>query len=70
MTGTTITFTKGLAALTNPDASYTIEESTDLVTWNAAVSQLASDTPVSIAYDVATGGHSKHFVCLKVVQVP
>lgn len=70
VTGSTLTYTKGADALANHDVSFTIEESTDLITWNVATTQLASDTTPTIAYDLATGGHSKHFVRLKVVQVP
>jgi len=67
-TGSTLTFTKGAMAKVDSNVAYTIEESTNLVTWGAPTlgSVVYGDT---ITYTYPSG-HAKVFARLKVIQTP
>jgi autotransporter-associated beta strand protein len=71
LTGNTITFTKGSAAITNADVSWVIETSTTLAagSWTAEVTQLPGNAALTIAYGFNPGTPVKKFARLKVVQV-
>jgi autotransporter-associated beta strand protein len=69
LSGNVLTFTKGSDAVANGDVNFMIEESGDLVSWSAVVTQNAPDASPSISYTLPTG-RSKEFVRLKVTQTP
>jgi hypothetical protein len=67
---TTLTYTKGTAALTaNPAVVYTVEGSSDLVTWNTTglTSTTTGNTTVTTDSTIVTGG-LKRFLRLKVTN--
>jgi autotransporter-associated beta strand protein len=72
LAGNTLTFTKGSAAITNADVSWTIETSETLEagSWMSAVTQAAGNASASIAYSFTPGTPVKKFARLKVVQAP
>jgi len=69
----TLTFSKGDMAQGDSNLTYSIEESTDLVTWTTPTgtspSGTVSNAPTYISYSFPTG-QSKVFARLKVVQTP
>lgn len=70
LTGNTITFNKGAAAIANADVSWVIETSTTLTpdSWTPAVTQAAGDPAATIQHPFTPGSPAKNFARLKVVQ--
>ena len=72
-TGSTLTFTKGTMASGDSNIAYSIEESTNLVTWTIPTGTPPSGTVVNgsstITYTYPSG-QSKVFARLKVIQTP
>jgi len=67
-TGSSLTFTKGTMAKADSNLAYTIEESTDLVTWGApTLGSVSYGDTITYTYP---SGHAKVFARLKVVQTP
>jgi hypothetical protein len=66
LTGNVISFTKGAEAIANGDVTYIIEESDDLGSWSAVVTQTPPNTDPAISYTLPTG-KPKEFVRLKVI---
>lgn len=73
LSGNTITFTKGTAAIANGDVHFIIETSTDLGAsdpWTAAVTQNAPDSTTTIAYTFTPGSPVRNFTRLRAVLIP
>jgi autotransporter-associated beta strand protein len=70
LSGNTITYTKGAAAIANGDVSWTIETSTTLAagSWTDAVTQPAGNTTATIAFTFTPSTPAKNFARLKVIQ--
>ena len=67
--GSLLTFTKGTMAKADSNITYSIEESTDLVTWGPATLGTAVNGADTITYTFPSG-QTKVFARLKVVQTP
>jgi len=70
LSGKTLSFTKGTIASGDSNVSYTIQESTDMVTWATATRGLVSNIGGSITYTFPSTRPSKLFIRLQVTQFP
>ncbi len=68
-TGSSLSFTKGTMAKGDSAITYSIEESTDLVTWGAPTLGSATNGADTISYTFPSG-QTKVFARLKVTQTP
>ena len=68
-TGNTLTFTKGNMAKADSNIAYSIEESTNLVTWGAPTLGSAVNGADTITYTFPSG-KTNVFARLKVIQTP
>ncbi len=68
-TGSSLSFTKGTMAKADGTLTYSIEESTDLVTWGAPTLGSATNGANTISYTFPSG-QTKVFARLKVTQTP
>jgi len=70
LNGSTLSFTKGTMASGDSNVSYTIQESTDMVTWATATRGIVSNNSGSITYTFPSSRPSNLFVRLQVTQSP
>lgn len=70
LSGNTLAFNKGTMAQDDSNIAYSIEESTDLVTWAAPTLGSYVNYVDSVVYTFPSSGPTKVFARLKVVQTP